>query len=85
MNTIGYSKYYETTIIEGHSPGPGIGVWSILLDPMVAGTAVNITAQSQGIEINITDVIYGDVWLCSGQSNMQFTAIQVSKFTVEHI
>ncbi|BFZ09711.1 hypothetical protein BsWGS_12749 [Bradybaena similaris] len=77
VNATGYSTSYETTIRVGHSPGPGIGVWSVLLDPMAAGTAVNITALSQGIQITITDVIYGDVWLCSGQSNMQFTTIQM--------
>uniref|UniRef100_A0A0B7A1T8 Sialate O-acetylesterase domain-containing protein n=1 Tax=Arion vulgaris TaxID=1028688 RepID=A0A0B7A1T8_9EUPU len=66
---------YETTVIPGSSPD--IGVWNVLLDPMVAGSSVNITAQSQGQSYIITDVIFGDVWLCSGQSNMQFTTVQM--------
>ena len=37
---------------------------------MNAGGPYNITATSVGCEIALNDVLFGDVWFCSGQSNM---------------
>jgi sialate O-acetylesterase len=38
------------------------------------GAAVTVTATlDSGDKISITDVLIGDVWVCSGQSNMAFT------------
>lgn len=34
-------------------------------------------SSSEG-NLTMTDVMFGDVWLCSGQSNMQFTLSMVS-------
>lgn len=47
------------------------GEWSLLLEPMKAGGpyTMNITA---GNKITINDILIGDVWLCSGQSNMEY-------------
>ncbi len=43
-----------------------------------------VTASSQKYPtISLTDVLFGDVWLCSGQSNMQFTVPQVFNASVE--
>ncbi len=45
------------------------GKWSVLLSPMKAGGpyAMNITASNT---ITLKDILIGDVWFCSGQSNM---------------
>lgn len=43
--------------------------WSITLDPMPAGGPFNITLDGKNV---CDDVMIGDVWVCSGQSNMQF-------------
>ena len=45
------------------------GKWKVLLSPMKAGGpySMNITASNH---ININNILIGDVWLCSGQSNM---------------
>jgi len=55
----------------------GLSVWKIILDPYRAGGPYVITATSiDGNEmktITLVDVYFGDVWLCGGQSNMQFT------------
>ena len=76
----------------------GGGLWQALLTPMQAGGNYSITANcTQGCAANttttITDVTFGDVWYCSGQSNMalnlQFTfarnasiaAIQQGKYS----
>lgn len=67
---------YQATVQAGSTPGTGI--WLVTLDAMVGGTAVTVSAQSQAVSFVLTDVIFGDVWICSGQSNMQFTTVQVA-------
>jgi sialate O-acetylesterase len=48
------------------------GRWIILLPPQPAGGPHNmIISGTNRIEIN--DILFGDVWLCSGQSNMELT------------
>ncbi|XP_060733451.1 sialate O-acetylesterase isoform X2 [Tachysurus vachellii] len=53
------------------------GIWKVILDPVQAGGPYNLTAVQRGSEIVLTDVLFGDVWLCGGQSNMAFTVSQV--------
>src|SRR5665213_1810588 len=47
------------------------GQWAVLLAPMNAGGpyTMNIAASNK---ITINDILIGDVWLCSGQSNMEY-------------
>lgn len=50
------------------------GRWSLKLDPLKASAtpASMSVGLSNGLEkVDIVDVLVGDVWLCSGQSNMQ--------------
>lgn len=77
LNTVPATKpyYYSTTVEQG--PVAGLGVWNFLLDPFVANTSVNINIQAEAGSLSLNDVIFGDVWICSGQSNMQFTVIQM--------
>lgn len=51
------------------------GIWRVSLSPVKASeTAVSLVATTVGHDaITLTDVLYGDVWFCSGQSNMAFT------------
>ncbi|KAG7333024.1 hypothetical protein KOW79_003159 [Hemibagrus wyckioides] len=53
------------------------GIWKVILDPVQAGGPYNLTVVQKGIKIVLTDVLFGDVWLCGGQSNMAFTLGQV--------
>ncbi|XP_038817066.1 sialate O-acetylesterase [Salvelinus namaycush] len=54
------------------------GIWKVALVPMEAGGPYNLTAVLQNNHsITLTDVLFGDVWLCGGQSNMAFTTSQV--------
>ena len=47
------------------------GRWQIQIDPPAVGTTCVVTIDgSQHLELR--DAIVGDVWLCGGQSNMQF-------------
>jgi sialate O-acetylesterase len=47
-----------------------LGKWSVYLTPQPAGGPYSITVQGANT-ITISDVLIGDVWFASGQSNMQ--------------
>jgi sialate O-acetylesterase len=47
------------------------GKWSVTLDPILAGGPYSLTVSGKNT-IVIDDVLVGEVWVCSGQSNMQW-------------
>ena len=52
------------------------GNWQVMLAPMAActtGQTLTITSAISNQKSEINDVVVGDVWLCSGQSNMDMT------------
>ena len=53
-------------------------LWRVTLSPMQAGGPYTIKASVLIYSINMTDVMFGDVWMCNGQSNMRFALINVS-------
>uniref|UniRef100_A0A3P9I405 Sialic acid acetylesterase n=1 Tax=Oryzias latipes TaxID=8090 RepID=A0A3P9I405_ORYLA len=53
------------------------GIWRVLLDPVDAGGPYNVTASTPLSTALLTDVLFGDIWLCGGQSNMYFKTSQV--------
>ncbi|NWU38392.1 SIAE acetylesterase, partial [Hylia prasina] len=62
--------------------GPS-GTWTTVLDPMDQGGPYALTAE-QGLEnVTLRDIYFGDVWLCSGQSNMAMTVLQVANASQE--
>ncbi len=63
-------------------------IWSVTLDPVEDEGPFDIHVSqplSNGTLITITihDVLFGDVWLCSGQSNMQLTVNLIYNATEE--
>ena len=56
-------------------------VWRVALDPMSEAGPFNIRASLEGQEysIQLSDVLFGDVWLCGGENNMQLSVSMVSK------
>ncbi|HEX7260495.1 MAG TPA: sialate O-acetylesterase [Luteolibacter sp.] len=49
------------------------GAWNVELDPMVASAQNRVMTVSSGAEkTEFKDVLVGEVWICSGQSNMEF-------------
>src|SRR4051812_19082124 len=56
------------------------GKWLVRLDPLQVGGPIEMTvAGSGGSSITFKDVLVGEVWLCSGQSNMDFTVARTPK------
>jgi sialate O-acetylesterase len=49
------------------------GSWQVVLDPMAAGGPHTMTIQGKANSIRLDDVLVGEVWICSGQSNMQWS------------
>ena len=50
---------------------PKDGKWEVKLQTPAAGGPYTVTIQGKN-KIELKDVLAGDVWLCSGQSNMQW-------------
>lgn len=48
------------------------GKWMIKLDPLETATEGRELIISGNTKVVISDVVVGEVWICSGQSNMQF-------------
>jgi len=76
MNTPSKPYYYTTHVVA--SATPGVGVWMITLDPLEANMTANIKVLSERGTLNLGNLIFGDVWLCGGQSNMQFSVHQMN-------
>ena len=48
------------------------GAWSIAFNGLHAGGPFKLTLKGASQTVTLSDVLVGDVWLCSGQSNMVF-------------
>ncbi len=58
------------------------GKWMIKLDKLKSGQATVLTVKGNNT-ITIQDVLTGEVWLCSGQSNMAMTVSKSKDFEQE--
>ena len=47
------------------------GIWRVTLPPMPAGGPHTLTASGKN-RVKRADILVGEVWICSGQSNMEF-------------
>lgn len=59
------------------------GKWMVKFSPLEAGGPykMGITAKSGTLTVN--DILVGEVWLCSGQSNMEWRVSQANNFQEE--
>lgn len=48
------------------------GQWEVNLPATKAGGPYEITIQSDTVTITLENILFGDVWVCSGQSNMEW-------------
>ena len=63
-------------------------IWSVTLDPVSDEGPFDIhvsqpLANGTLVTITIHDVLFGDVWICSGQSNMELTVSLIYNATEE--
>ena len=54
--------------------------WTISLDPISSGEKCKIELENNLDLIVLEDVLFGDVWFCSGQSNMGWTMLGTGCF-----
>ena len=62
--TVQFNKQVKTTKADKN------GDWKISLDPEPAGGPFSLTVKGKN-EISFANVLVGEVWICSGQSNME--------------
>jgi len=70
--TVTVSQAWETgnQVNRTVRPGPD-GRWNLTLKTPAAGGPETLTIQGNN-EITIKNILFGEVWLCSGQSNMEW-------------
>jgi len=76
------NKIYTTISSAELTNGQNESIWSVTLDPVSEEGPFDINVSQplpNGTHVTITlhDVLFGDVWLCSGQSNMQLTVSMI--------
>ena len=54
------------------------GQWCVRLKPMQAGGPHTLTVSAGKTRLHFSNVLVGEVWLCSGQSNMEFMLKEAS-------
>ncbi|MDX1964432.1 MAG: sialate O-acetylesterase [Pirellulales bacterium] len=52
------------------------GKWSVKLQPLPAGGPHELRISGPKNELKFSDILIGDVWICGGQSNMQWSINQ---------
>ncbi|MEJ7557462.1 MAG: sialate O-acetylesterase [Pedobacter sp.] len=57
--------------------------WSVVIPFHRAGGPYLLTVNSSGEQIKLKDIYFGDIWFCSGQSNMSFQVAQANYYEAE--
>lgn len=60
------------------------GKWMIKLDPLKASSVNRVMSIKGSNEIKVSNVLVGEVWLASGQSNMEWDFMRVDKAEREY-
>src|ERR1700678_4512356 len=81
-------KTYTTICKSDVANAQNESIWSVTLDPVSdeGPFDIHVTQPLKNgtlVTITIHDVLFGDVWICSGQSNMQFTVSMMFNATEE--
>lgn len=64
--TVSVAKQKQTAVTASN------GKWEVTLQPLEAGGPYTLTVSTKKQKLNYNNVLVGEVWLCSGQSNMEF-------------
>jgi len=84
----GYAKIGEEVTIsfnkqEKKTTADNTGNWKIMLDAMPASaTPQKLIIATANERIVLDNILVGEVWLCSGQSNMEYSMRKNSKVTI---
>jgi sialate O-acetylesterase len=89
LTTLRMNNQIYTTISQSEpSNDLNESIWSVTLAPISDEGPFDIhvsqlSANGTLVTITLQDVLFGDVWICSGQSNMQFTVNMMFNGTQE--
>ena len=75
----------QTTSNAIHATADTDGKWSVKLPPLNASAVPGVLHVKGNNEIFLKNILVGDVWLCSGQSNMEWTMKWASKDEYEEV
>ena len=53
------------------------GKWIVTLNPLKAGGPLTMTIDGKNTSIQLNDILVGEVWIASGQSNMEWSMSQI--------
>ncbi|PLK42821.1 sialate O-acetylesterase [Emticicia sp. TH156] len=59
------------------------GKWLVKLNPLEAGGPHQLNVLAQSGNLTVKDILIGEVWLCSGQSNMEWRVMQADNYMNE--
>lgn len=74
--TVSFAKQKKQTTADDK------GQWKLFLDAMQASVVPQTMVIKGSNTITLNNILVGEVWLCSGQSNMEYTMMKESKFAV---
>lgn len=61
------------------------GNWHVMLAPLQVGEPRTLSIEGKGNKVEFSDVLVGEVWVCSGQSNMQWSVNASSDAELERL
>ena len=64
---------------EKHALANNQGYWEVILEPLKAGEGYELEIRTEDEKKIFHNVAVGEVWLCSGQSNMEFMLKQANE------
>ena len=59
------------------------GKWMVRFAPLEAGGPFQMTVTAKSGSATVADILIGEVWLCSGQSNMEWTVSSANNYQEE--
>lgn len=77
INVWGWASPKEKVTVKFHNQTKSAtagkdGKWTLALDQEAAGGPYELNVSAKSGKVNITNVLVGEVWICSGQSNMEW-------------
>lgn len=79
----GWAKKNEKIMVQfngqtASAKANGEGKWMLNLKPIPAGGPYDMNITTKKESVVLTDIMVGEVWICSGQSNMEWTVQNVN-------